>query len=261
MHCFCRACSSYSSAGWSLPWLNIQHFWCVQSSLSSSHSWFLAPTKWKSSLVCVLGSWIFSFLEFSLLLFESLVCLSLAVVIRVWMSQSWMDSCKPCSVQMMKWGIEESDKVTEDSLAELGTELCLSHEAILLTASRNKFLIFIVTFSKFSWMLLGFELNSEVYVSFFWQQWWFWGQVCSLGLFHNRADTDRCPKRPGEGRDPGIGMSSSQNGNGAYARAATDRNAVILSTYAVTGSSLLFLLKLFKNLCKTNFCFLNFETS
>lgn len=119
------------------------------SSLSSAQSWFSSPTKWKISLFCVLGSWIFLFLELFLLLFESLVCLFLAAVIRVEMSQSWMDSCKSCRVQMINWGTEASDKDAEDSLAELGTELCFIYEAILLSASGKKFSIFIVTLLKF----------------------------------------------------------------------------------------------------------------
>lgn len=118
------------------------------SSLSSAQSWFSSLTKLKISLFCVglAGSWIFLFLDLFLLLFESLVCLFLAAVIRVGMSQTVLDGF----LQILWYSDDElrnraSDRAAEDSLAELGTELCFSHEAILLTASRNKSSIFIVT--------------------------------------------------------------------------------------------------------------------
>jgi len=49
----------------------------------------------------------------------------------------------------MNGGTEESDKLTKDSLAKLGTELSFSHEAILLAASRNKFPVVTVLYFNF----------------------------------------------------------------------------------------------------------------
>lgn len=63
--------------------LSTSAFFSLLSSLSSAQS--------SSLFFCVLGSWIFLFLEFFLLLFGSLVCLFLAVVIRVEMSQTILD--------------------------------------------------------------------------------------------------------------------------------------------------------------------------
>lgn len=96
-------------------------------------------------------------------------------------------------------------------MAELGTELCFSHEAILLTASRNKVLIFIVTFFKI--FLNDFEVRTE-----FRDRCPFLltvVMILSAGLLSGPVSQQAGTAVPkDQEREPGIGMSSSQKGKG-----------------------------------------------
>ena len=123
------------------------------------------------------------------------------------LKQSWIGSCR-----CMNGGTEESDKLTKDSLAKLGTELSFSHEAILLAASRNKFPVVTVLYFNFlewfwglnriqRYVTFSFDSNDDLKSRFV-----LWACV-TVGLLLTAVPGD-------QEREPRLGVSSSQGGNG-----------------------------------------------